>query len=153
MGDAFRLVELLFVRSLPTVIFVIILLAILDRFFFRPVAEVMKRRAEKTVGALAHAREQVNEAGAKSRQYESALQAAKIEIYRQRQADHLKALAEQEGALRAARERAEALAKEAQATLASEVALARRQLSVSRQTLATEIVEKILGTTDGSAQA
>ncbi|HEV2418140.1 MAG TPA: hypothetical protein VGX94_10070 [Terriglobia bacterium] len=145
MSDAFRLVGLLFVRSAPTVIFVIILLAILDRLFFRPVAEVMKKRAESTVGALARAREQVSEAEAKSRQYESSLQAARAEIFQQRQAEHQKAIEEQDRALHSARERSEGLVREAQAALTGEVTLARQQLLTSAQSLAQEIADKILG--------
>lgn len=145
MSDAFRLVGLLFVRSAPTVIFVIILLAILDRLFFRPVAEVMKKRAESTVGALARAREQVSEAEAKSRQYESSVQAARVGIFQQRQAEHQKALEEQDRALHSARERSEGLVREAQTALAGEVTLARQQLLTSTQSLAHEIADKILG--------
>ncbi|MGH9353504.1 MAG: ATP synthase F0 subunit B [Terriglobia bacterium] len=145
MSDAFRLVGLLFVRSAPTVIFVIILLAILDRLFFRPIAEVMKKRAENTVGALARAREQVNEAEAKSRQYESALQAARAEVFKQRQTEHQKALEEQDRAMHAAREHSQDLVRKAQTALAGEVAFARRQLLASGQALAQEIAEKILG--------
>ncbi|MGH9345619.1 MAG: ATP synthase F0 subunit B [Terriglobia bacterium] len=144
MSDAFRLVGLLFVRSVPTVIFVIILLATLDRLFFHPIADVIKKRAESTVGALARAREQVREAEAKSRQYESALQAARAETFKQRQAEHQKALEEQDRALRAARERSEGIVKEAQTALVREVELARQQLQISGHALAQEIADKIL---------
>lgn len=143
MSDAFRLIGQLFVRSVPTVIFVIILLAILDRLFFRPVAEVMKKRAESTTGALARAREQMSEAESKSRQVESALQAARAEIFKQRQAAHQDALKEQDRALAGAREHAEARVREAQAAIAAEAAMARRQLST--EVLAREIADKILG--------
>lgn len=153
MGDPFKLVGLLFVRSAPTVIFVILLLAILDRLFFRPIAQVMKKRAERTVGALARAREEMTEAEAKRRQYEAAVQAARIEIYSQRQAEHQAVLQEHENALRMARERSEALVKEAQVELASEAALVKQQLSISCQSLAREITGKILGTADGGTQA
>ncbi|MGH9398432.1 MAG: hypothetical protein ACRD18_16485 [Terriglobia bacterium] len=144
MGDAFKLIGLLFVRSIPTVIFIIILLAILDRLFFRPIADVMKKRAEGTVGAMSRAREQMSEAETKSRQYEAALQAARMEVYSQRQTEHAKALVQHEASLRAARERSEGLVKEAQAAIAAEAGLVRQQLSVSCQTLANEIAEKIL---------
>lgn len=143
MGDAFRLIGQLFVRSIPTVVFVIILLAILDRLFFRPIAETLKKRAESTTGALTRAREQMNEAGSKSRQVEAALQAARAEIFRDRQAAHQEALKEQDRALAGARERAEARVREAQAAIAAEVAIARQQLST--EALAREIADKILG--------
>jgi F-type H+-transporting ATPase subunit b len=150
MSDAFRLVGLLFVRSVPTIIFVIILVAILNRLFFGPIEEVMRKRAEETVGALARARGQIQEAEAKSRQYEAALQAARIEIYSGRQAEHQASLAQQENALRMARDRAETLVKEARAALASEVSQARQQLSASCPILARAIAEKLLRAPDAS---
>lgn len=143
MGTA-KLLGLLFVRSIPTVVFVIILLAILDRLFFRPIAEVMKERTEATVGAMARAREQMSQAQTKSQQYESALRAAKMELYRQRQADHAKVLQEQDAALREARAHSEQLVKDAQAAIAAEAAAAREQLRAGGQTLANEIADKIL---------
>lgn len=139
-----KLLGLLFVRSIPTVVFVIILLAILDRLFFRPIAEVMKERTEATVGAMARAREQMSQAQTKSQQYESALRAAKMELYRQRQADHAKVLQEQDAALREARAHSEQLVKDAQAAIAAEAAAAREQLRAGGQTLANEIADKIL---------
>lgn len=144
MGTA-KLLGLLFVRSIPTVVFVIILLAILDRLFFRPIAEVMKKRAEGTVGAMARAREQMNQAQAKTQEYESALRAAKMELYRQRQADHARVVEEHEAALRTARAHSEQLVKEAQAAIALEAAAAREQLRAGGHALAKEIADKILG--------
>ncbi|MGH9435808.1 MAG: ATP synthase F0 subunit B [Terriglobia bacterium] len=150
MGDAFKLVGLLFVHSIPTIIFVIILLVILERLFFRPIAGVMKKRAEETVGAMSRARTQMGEAGAKSQQYESALLAARTDVYTQRQVEHALALSEHEAALRSVRQRSEELVKEAQATIAGEVGATRQQLSASCQQLAREIADKILG---GGAEA
>ena len=60
---------------------------ILDRFFFRPLTAVLKKREEETTGAMARAREQTAAAEEKARQYEAAFQAARQEVYRQREAD------------------------------------------------------------------
>ena len=155
MTDAFRLIGLLFIRSIPTVFFVIIVLVILDRLFFRPLMAVTTSRAGKTVGALEKARQQMNGAEARLLQYESALQAARVEIYRQRQTEHQSALKQHEEAIRVARERAEAMMKDAQAAVEAEVDVAKRQLALSCGVLAGEIAKKILGAADpgGSARA
>ncbi|MDE3179341.1 MAG: hypothetical protein KGM47_06730 [Acidobacteriota bacterium] len=145
MGDSFRALGLLFVRSIPTIFFVIILLAILDRLFFRPMAKMMKKRAEETTGAIARAREQINDAETKSRKYESEVQAARAKLYASRQAEHAGALARHEAALREAREHSERLVKEAQAAIAAEMATVKSQLSASCQALASEITDRILG--------
>lgn len=149
MSDALRLVGLLFVRSIPTIIFVVILVAILDRLFFRPIAETLKKRTDATVGAMARAREQAEEASAKSKQYESELGAARADIFRQRQADHQSVLADMDAVLRRAREHSEGLVHEASHALAGEVAQARQQLAASTQTLAREIAGKILAAPQG----
>ncbi len=144
MGDTLRLLQHDFLSSIPTIVFVILLLIILERLFFRPIAKTMEKRAERTVGALERAKEWVGAAEAKSRQYESALLAARQELYHRSQEERQKALAEREKALKAARERSEELVKNAQQALATEVSVAKQQLSSSCQTLAEEIAEILL---------
>jgi F-type H+-transporting ATPase subunit b len=135
----------LYIHSTPTVIFVIVLFVILDRLLFRPIADVAKKREDATVGALERARKQASEAEAKSRDYQSAIQAARVQIYAARQEDRQKALAERESTLKAAHERSEKLVKEAQASIAGEAATAREQLSAASESLARELMERILG--------
>lgn len=152
MGDTVKLLQHGFISSIPTIIFVVILLVILERLFFRPIAEVMKKRAEKTVGALKYAREQMNAAEAETRRYQAELLAARQEIYTMRQDSRKKVLVEREDALKAARERAEGWTKDAQQALSGEVNAAKQQLSASSHALASEITEKIL-TGDASPSA
>ncbi|HLI30307.1 MAG TPA: ATP synthase F0 subunit B [Terriglobia bacterium] len=144
MSETFELLRHLFLSSIPTVIFFIILLVILQRLFFRPVAGVMRERATKTTGALDRAREQALAAEVKSRQYEDAVRAARQEIYSQRQEEKRKAQAERDDVLRSTRERAEALMKSAEATLAAEVSAAKQQLTASCQALAEELANRII---------
>jgi F-type H+-transporting ATPase subunit b len=145
MTEVSGLLRQLYIHSIPTAIFVIVLFLILDRLFFRPITEVMRKRADATVGALEWARKQTNEAEAKSREYAAALHAARVELYSVRQDDRQKALAERESALKAARERGDGLVKEAQASIAAEAAAAKEQLTGASQSLALEITERILG--------
>lgn len=144
MGDTVKLLQHGFISSIPTIIFVVILLVILERLFFRPIAEVMKKRAEKTVGALKYAREQMNAAEEEARRYQAELQAARQEIYAMRQEARKKVLAEREDALKTARERAEGWMKDAQEAIQEEVRAAKQQLSASSGALASEITKKIL---------
>jgi F0F1-type ATP synthase membrane subunit b/b' len=87
----------------------------------------------------------VDAAEAKSREYQSALQAARAQIYSARQSDRQQALAEQEAALKRIREQGDRLVKEAQASIAAEAVHAREQLAASSESLALEITERILG--------
>ncbi|MGH9446453.1 MAG: ATP synthase F0 subunit B [Terriglobia bacterium] len=145
MGQISGSLGQLYLHSLSTVVFVIVLLLILNYLFFRPLAEVMKQRADATEGALARAREQAGAAQAKSREYEDAIRAGRVQIYAARQEDRQRALAERESSLKGARERSEALVKEAQAALAREASAAKEQLAASAHALAREIAEKVLG--------
>jgi F-type H+-transporting ATPase subunit b len=144
MTDILRQLGQLFVRSIPTVLFVFFLLLILDRLFFRPMLAVLKKRESDTRGALERAREQVAAAEAKAQQYDAAFQAARQEIYRRREADRRDALAEHEKHLGKAREQSEALLKEALEALAREVESAKLELGRASAPLATKITEAVL---------
>ncbi len=146
MGDILSQLRELFVQSIPTVIFVFLLLAILERLFFRPLTKVLKEREEATLGALDRAREQAAAAEAKSREYEAALQAARLEVYRLREVDRRERLTERDSALKRVSEQAEGWLKEAQADLANQLVAAKQDLGRATRPLAEEIADAILGT-------
>src|SRR2546428_12879894 len=77
----------LLLQSVPTVIFVFLLLVILERWLFRPLTAVLKKREDATVGALARAKDQAAQAEARTRGYEGAFRAARQGVYRVREAD------------------------------------------------------------------
>ena len=145
MGAIFSQLGHLFLQTIPTVIFVFLLFLILDRIFFRPLVAVLKQREEASVGALARAREQAGEAETKTREYEEAFQAARQEVYRQRELNRRSTLAERDAALQRAREHAEGLIREAQAALANEVTRTKVELGRDCQTLAEEISQSLVG--------
>jgi F-type H+-transporting ATPase subunit b len=145
MNQTFGALEQLYIRSIPTVVFVIVLFLILDYLFFGPIARVMNRRAEATEGAIEAARKQASLAEEKSHQYDSAIQAARFEIYSARQEERRRALEEREQLQKTTRARAELMVKEAQTSIATEAATAKEQLTASSESLAMEITERILG--------
>ena len=111
----------LFISTIPTVIFVFVLFLIVNQFLYKPLAAVMKKREEETTGAIARAREQAAEAEEKARQHDTAFQAARQEVYRQREAARRSMLEDRQAAQERAQQQSEALIKEAQAGLAAEV--------------------------------
>jgi F-type H+-transporting ATPase subunit b len=135
----------LFYQTIPTVILVFLLCFILDRIFFRPLAEVMKQRQDLTVGALAKAREQASVAEAKAREYEEAFQSARHEVYTQREVERRRNLEWRDTALKKARAHGEVLVRDAQAELANEVSRARAELDAVCQPLAEEISQSLVG--------
>jgi F-type H+-transporting ATPase subunit b len=135
----------LFIQTIPTVVFVLVLYVILSRFFFKPLTAVLKKREEETQGAMARARAQAGAAEEKARQYEAAFQAARQETYRRREAAGRASLEDRDATLKRARQQSEAMLSEAQASLAAEVAQRKNELLSTCQPLGQEIAQTILG--------
>jgi F-type H+-transporting ATPase subunit b len=145
MGETFSQLGHLFLQTIPTVIFVFLLYFILDRIFFRPVTAVLKKREEATVGALARSRELGATAEGKARGYEEAFQAAREEVYRQREAARRASQGERDAVLRQARSRSDDMIQDAQAALAAEVTRVKGELEIACQSLAEEISQTLVG--------
>jgi F-type H+-transporting ATPase subunit b len=143
MNEILNQLGQLFVQTIPTVIFVFLLLIVLERILFRPLKRVLAEREAATTGALAKAREQAAAAEAKAREYEEALMAARQEIYRQKDLVRNRTLEEREKSLKDAREQAEALLREAMDSIARETTRVQEELKAGCQSLAQEITELI----------
>ena len=150
MGDILNQLGQLFLQSIPTVVFVFFLLVILDWLFFRPLTQILRKREDVTVGALARAREQSATAENKAREYDAAFQAARQEVYRQREAERKAALRERETTLQEAREKSEIWRQGAQATLRKDVEAVKQDLQAACRSLAQEITEVVLDTAPSS---
>lgn len=151
MEEILRQVGQAFVQAIPTVIFVALLVLILERLFFRPLTAVLKAREDATEGARERARERLALAEAKGQEYEAAWQKVRQEFYRERETDRRTVLAGREAVVRQARERADSLIQQAQASLSGQTEAARAELGIARRALAEEIAETILGTSAPSA--
>jgi F-type H+-transporting ATPase subunit b len=145
MGALFSQLGHLFLAAVPTVILVFLLFFILERILFVPITNVLKQREGMSAGALARAREQTELAETKARQYDEAFQAARQEVYKQREIDRKANVEQREAALRLAREQAEALITAARASLQADVVRAKADLDAACQPLAEEISQSLLG--------
>ncbi len=139
MGQITTQLGHLFAQTIPTVVFVLFLLAFLDRLFFKPLSQTLDARARATSGALAEARQQAVTAEERLREYEREVQAARQEIYHYRQEARNRALSEREGRIQEARRHAESLVKDAQADLEREAAMAKITLRTAVESLAVEV--------------
>ena len=144
MSEILQQLAQLFVRSAPTVLFVFLLFVVLERLFFRPILEVMKKRESATSGAIEKAREQAAESEAKAQKYEEAFQQARQEVYRQRETHRRESLADRERQLAKARGNAENLLKEALDVLARDVESLKSDLGNAAAPLAAEIADTVL---------
>lgn len=145
MNDILTQLGQLFVQTLPTVLLVFILLVALNRLLFSPVIRVMRQREEATSGALERARRLEIEAAAKSREYDVRFQAARQEVYRQREAERRTTLGEREERLKQAHQEAESLLVTAAADLHLQQESVKRDLAASTDSLAGRIAESVLG--------
>jgi F-type H+-transporting ATPase subunit b len=145
MEQIIRQLGQLFLQALPTTVLVFLLMFILDRLLFRRVIEVLKEREARTTGALERAREQADLAETRAREYEAAFQAVRQEVYRQREAERKRTLAEREASLEMARKVAESHLAKARADLAAEVHRAKTELDVTCQDFANQIADSLVG--------
>jgi F-type H+-transporting ATPase subunit b len=152
MGHIFSQLGQLFLQALPTAVLVFVLMFILDRLLFRRLLEVLNEREARTTGALERAREQADLAETRAREYEAAFQAVRQEVYRQRETERKRTLAEREAALEMARKVAESHLAKARADLALEVARAKTELNNACQTLAGQIADSLVGNGSGSGR-
>jgi F-type H+-transporting ATPase subunit b len=134
----------LLLKAVPTFLLVVILNFYLKSVFFKPLQKVLKQRYDATGGARKLAEESTARAAQKTAEYEAAVRAARSEAYRA-QEQVQRELQEQHAAqIAAARQRAEAMVKEARAGIAAEMETAKAGLSGQAEALAGQIAESIL---------
>jgi F-type H+-transporting ATPase subunit b len=133
----------LLVQSIPTIVFVLFLLAFLNRLLFKPLSQILDARASATSGALAEARKQADRADERVREYEQSIQAARQEIYRHREQVRRTALGERDSKVHEARGRAESIVKDAQADLDRQALAAKAELRIAVDSLATEVTASL----------
>lgn len=139
MGQITSQLGQLLVQSIPTIVFVLFLVAFLNRLFFRPLSRTLEARTKATTGALKEARLQADCAEAKWKEYEKAIQTARQDVYHQREEARRKSLDEQDSRIQAARGRAEAMVEDAQADLDHQMAVAKAELEPAVESLALEM--------------
>ncbi|HEV2423373.1 MAG TPA: ATP synthase F0 subunit B [Terriglobia bacterium] len=144
MGNIGQELAQAFVQAIPTVVLVALLLFILRKIFFQPLAAVLKARDGQSKGAVARARERAAQADARAAEYEALWLKARQEVYSQRESDRKEAVEARDEVVRQARARAEATVKAAQADLAAQAEEARRELARSSGVLAEQIAGVIL---------
>jgi F-type H+-transporting ATPase subunit b len=131
-------------RAIPTFLLVILLHFYLKSMFFKPLEKVLQQRFAATEGARQLAEQSLQKAAAKTAEYETALRAARAQVY-QAQEKRFKELQEEQAAQVAqARHGAEQQVREARDQIAKDVASAKASLAGDSEILAARIAEAIL---------
>ena len=132
-------------RATPTFFLVFLLTFYLKKVFFQPLEKVLQQRYEATEGSRKLAEQTVERASAKAAEYEAAIRIARAEIYKARE-QAFKELQDRHAAdTAAARGRTGELAREAKASLAADVEVAKVALAANVGSLAGQIADSILG--------
>ena len=131
-------------QALPTFFLVVLLYVYLRKVFFGPMAKVLQDRSDITEGARRRAEEALRAAEQTTAEYESALQAARVEIFRAQEAERKKAADAHAARLQEARGRAEAQLRQARERIAADVAAAKNSLASESDALADRIIHIVL---------
>jgi F-type H+-transporting ATPase subunit b len=127
------------------IVFVLVLSVILDRLLLRPVTQVMQQRE----GAIRSARDLAEASRAKAQaagdEFESKTRHARAEVYQQMEDKRRAALERRAQIVATTRGEIEQTTADATARLRSQAEAARAQIDRDADTLATSIVERVLG--------
>ena len=131
--------------TLWVVAFVLLLVFILDRLFFRPVTRVMAERAQTIHRARDDSRTALDRWERGTQQYHEAIQAARAEGYRLLDERRREAVARRDSLVERAREDAQRELQTAIVELRTQAARARVALADEAEALAGQIADRVLG--------
>ena len=132
-------------KSIPTVVFLIILHFYLKAVLFGPLDRVMRQRRELTEGARKIAEDSLAAATRKADEYEAKLRDARAIVYKEQEEIRKRWLEEQAKEVAQARAGMEASVQAARQALAQDAAAARTSLQASSAALADQIANTVLG--------
>jgi F-type H+-transporting ATPase subunit b len=144
MAATFHALGGLLLRAIPTFILIIFLDFYLKGMFFRPMEKVLARRYEATEGARKAAEQSLEQAAAKTAEYEAAMRKARAEVYQNQERLHQELQAGQATQLAAARQEVEAGVKQVREQLTTDVEGAKAALARESEMLGEEIAGLIL---------
>ncbi len=110
----------------------------------KPLRRVLDERHSKTEGAIEKSRADIAAAEARTSEYEQRLREARATVFRAQEARRKSALDARTAAMTAARNKAQAQVQAAKADIQNDAESARDGLQAEAQTLATEIMRRVL---------
>lgn len=144
MDETLRQLGELLLGAVPTVILVALLYILYTTIVHRPLRRVLEERRSKTEGAVEKSRADIAAAEARTSEYEQRLREAGATLFRAQEARRKAALEAQVAALNETRRKAQAQVQVAKADIQKDREAAQRALEAEAQTLATEIVRRVL---------
>ena len=144
MDETLRQLGELLLGSVPTVILLTLLYVLYTLIVHKPLRRVLEDRRSKTEGAVEKSRADIAAAEARTAEYEQRLRDALATVFRAQEARRKAALDARTAALNEARNHAHAQVLAAKADIQKDREVAQEGLQGEAQTLATEIVRRVL---------
>jgi F0F1-type ATP synthase membrane subunit b/b' len=117
---------------------------VLKKSFFDPINQILLQRDSEIAGAQQEAKDKLAQADQKSRAYQDALKAARLESYRQQETLRAEASKHRFETLAETRHRAEKIVQAAKEEIEGQVVTAKRTLESEVHSIADGIVKTIL---------
>lgn len=134
----------LFLGSIPTVIFFVILVIAYEILVRGPLDKVLAERRKRTSGAIEEARGALNAAEAETAVFEDKLRVARAEIFAGREQKLKQWTAERDQAVEQTRTVAQGRVREARQAIEASAAAARQQIESLSGELSTQILRAVL---------
>jgi F-type H+-transporting ATPase subunit b len=144
MDETLRQLGGLLLGSVPTVILVAVLYALYTTIVHKPLQRVLAERRSKTEGAVEKSRADIAAADARTSEYEQRLREARATLFRTQEARRKVALDARTAAMNEARRQAQLQVQAAKADIEKDREAAQAGLQDEVQTLATEIMQRVL---------
>jgi F-type H+-transporting ATPase subunit b len=144
MDQTLRQLGELLLGAVPTVILLALLYILYTMIVHKPLGRVLEERRSKTEGAVEKSRADIAAAEARTSEYEQRLREARATVFRAQEARRKAALEARSVALNEARSKAQAQVQAAKAGIEEDREAARAGLQAEAQTLAAEIMRRVL---------
>ncbi len=138
-------------QAVPTIVLLIVVYFSLKTMLFTPLERVLGERDSLTAGTRRGAKESLEAAERKQKEYEQRLAEARAEVYKSQEEMRRQWLDEQASRIAAERARMQARVEAEKQRLAAESAAARENLTLPSAELAARIADSILNRKAGTA--
>ncbi len=144
MDETLRQIGELLLRSIPTIIFMVLLYGLYTLLVHKPLMKVLAERRSKTEGAIEKARADMAAVEARTSEYEQGLREARMTVVRTQEARRQQALQARTALVEETRSTAQAQVEKARAAIEKDKAAAQQTLQSESSDFANEIIESIL---------
>ncbi len=130
---------------IPAIVIFLLLIAVLNRLLYKPLAKVLAERESRTTGLLAQTQENLNHHLSLFEKYQASIKNARMDGYRRQEQLRAEAQKKRVEVLAQSRAAAERLIQDSRDSMRLQVETAKQQLTLDAQDMAQRITSTILG--------